>query len=457
MRSTYPINLQVIGVNHDTAPIHVREQLSLAGEHLSYAYKAVSERVMGRPQANCECVILSTCNRFEVYLLLPNEQPEHEPLLMVLSDLFGCNVAHLQKYIYHHNGPSAVRHLLRVTSGIDSLIPGEVQILGQVQRAWQASHTEDAVGPVMSQLFHRAVALGKRVHSETDISRRPASVSYAAVVLARQVLGAQLETRRVLVIGSGEVGEGVARCLHDHGLHATVVAHRQLDRARSVARRYDAEVASWDDLPRQLASADVVITSTSAPHTVLQREHIEEAVSLRSDRPLYLIDLAVPRDIDPSAADLPGVHLHNIDDLHAVVRTTMEERRSALPQIERMVQAEVGEFTRWLTARMAFPTIKTLREQADVVAERELQWALAKMPDLSPRERQVVEAMTARITGKLLHGPIQWLKTQAERTIEPDYGLSALDEKQINNLFFSGATMLDGMGDDERGQENPEA
>ena len=454
MSNTYPVDLQVIGVNHDTAPIEVREQFALSGEHLVRAYKVLGERC-----SSGECVILSTCNRFELYLLRqPGHPQEHERPEALLDLVSGDETyaARMQEYTYLYKGHAAVKHLFRVTSGIDSLVPGEVQILGQVQRAWQAAHTEGAVGPVLSQLVHRAVALGKRVHSETDVSRRPASVSYAAVVLARQVLGAQLKARRVLVIGSGEVGEGVARCLHDNGLHATVVAHRQLDRARNVARRYEAEVASWDDLPSQLASADVVISSTSAPHTVLHREHIQEAISHRPDRTLYLIDLAVPRDIDPSVADLPGVHLHNIDDLQAVVRTTLEERRSALPQIERMVQAEVGEFTRWLTARTAFPTIKTLREQAHSVAERELQWALAKMPDLSPRERQVVEAMAARITGKLLHGPIQWLKTQAESTIEPDYGMSSLDAKQIADLFFSGAGIMSLVEDEHTGQEDPE-
>jgi glutamyl-tRNA reductase len=440
MHRTQPITLQAIGVNHNTAPIDVREQLTLIGERLALAY----ENVKQQPRI-IECVILSTCNRFELYFVAQEDQRQEpeRPAKEALLDLFAEDGAHLRDYAYYHEGPAAVGHLFKVACGIDSLVPGEVQILGQVQRAWQEAHKADAVGPVLSQLFHRGVALGKRVHSETSISRRPASVSYAAVVLAKQILGTQLHAGRVLVIGTGEVGEGVARCLHEHGFHATVVAHLHLERAHSVARRYEAEVAAWDDLPVHLASADVVISSTAAPHTVLQREQIQEAISRRPDRPLYLIDLAVPRDIDPAAAHLPGVYLHNIDDLYAVVHTTLEERRTALPQIEGMVNSEVREFTRWLNARTTFPTIKTLREQADEVTERELQWAMSKLPGLTQRERAVVEAMAARITGKLLHGPIQWLKAQAESSMEPDYGMASLDARQFADLFLSGTDLPD--------------
>src|SRR5688500_491173 len=207
MRSTYPVDIQVIGVNHDTAPIEVREQLALSGERLSRTYVVLRERY-----SSGECVILSTCNRFELYLLRQPGHPQEEERPEALLDLLSGDqtyAVHMQEYTYRYRGHAAVKHLFRVTSGIDSLVPGEVQILGQVQRAWQTAHTEGAVGPILSQLVHRAVALGKRVHSETDVSRRPASVSYAAVVLARQVLGTQLQAegslqgRRVLLVGSG--------------------------------------------------------------------------------------------------------------------------------------------------------------------------------------------------------------------------------------------------------------
>lgn len=418
--------LSVIGVSHETAPIEVREQLSLAGEKLSAALGEARVQVE-------ECVILSTCNRFELYMLLPSHvRPD-----LLLPGIGALGAEQVEPYTYCHQGLAAARHLFRVAAGLDSLVLGEVQILGQVQRAWQAAHTSDAVGPVLSQLFHRAIALGKRVHSETTISRRPASISYAAVVLARHIFGQDMGARHVLVIGTGEVGEGVARCLHEHGLHATVVAHRHIDRARNMARRYQAEVATWDQLTAKLASADVVISSTAAPHTVLHRQHIEEAMQGRPERAMYLIDLAVPRDIDPAAATLPSVHLSNIDDLQAVVNSTMAERQTALPLVEAMVSGEIGEFDRWLRARSSSPGIRQLQEQADEALRRELQWAFAKLPELSPRERQIVEAMAARIKGKLLHQPIQWLKAQALENADLPYSMEDLDVRQMNDLFFA--------------------
>ena len=425
----------VTGINHDTAPLDVRERFALSGDALDEALQKV------RP-LTAEAIIISTCNRLEIYTLLAGaEQPG--PLL---DAIFGDASPELRRYAYTYRTHAAIRHVFRLVSGIDSLVLGEVQILGQVQRAWQAAHKAGAAGPVLSQLFQRAVALGKRVHSETSISKQPASVSYVAVVLARQIFGARLAGRHALVIGTGEVGEGVARCLHYYGVHATVVAHRQIERAQAVARRYHADLASWNDLPHCLASADIVISSTAASHYVVQRQHLDEVIHLRDGRPLYLIDLAVPRDIDPAIAELPGVYLHNVDDLQAVVRTTLGERQSALPEIEAMIEAETARFVEWLASRSTAPTIKELHAQASVVTRRELDWAISKMPDLTDRERQVVEAMAARIVGKLLHGPIQWLKAQAENRPaeeEPDYGMSKLSPREISELFYQSASVED--------------
>jgi glutamyl-tRNA reductase len=423
------------GINHDTAPVAVREQFALSGNDLDRALRIAQSLAV-------EAIILSTCNRLEIYALLPGERPDR-----LLQSVFGDAYPQWRAHSYTHKGDVAASHLFRVVSGIDSLVLGEVQILGQVQRAWQAAHKAGAAGPVLSQLFHRAVALGKRVHSETPISRLPASVSYAAVVLARQILGPQLEGRHVLVIGTGEVGEGVARCLYDNGMHATVVAHRQLERAQDMARRYHADTSSWDELPRALGSSDIVISSTAAPHYILQHQHIADAMFHRGGRPLYLIDLAVPRDIDPSVMELPGVHLHNVDDLQAVVRTTMEERQSALPEIGAMIDIETARFSDWLKSRSTAPTIKEMHEQAGELTRRELDWALAKMPDLTDRERQVVEAMASRLAGKLLHGPIQWLKAQAEAAHlaheEPDYGMNRLTPSEIAELFYRSGSAED--------------
>jgi len=305
--------------------------------------------------------------------------------------------------------------------------------LGQVRRAWQAAHRAQLAGPVLSQLFHRAVALGKRVHSETPLSRLPASVSYAAVALAREIFGRDLASRRVLVIGTGEVGEGVARCLFENGMSATVVAHRRLERAESVARRYHAEMALWEELPARLAETDVVISSTAAPHTIVQKDQVANALAERPERPLHLIDLAVPRDIDPAAGELPNVYLHNIDDLQAVVSSTLEERKAALPAIMSIVQAETVRFDEWLRERAAVPAIRQMRGQADEIRQAEVDWALQKLPNLSERERAIVEAMAARIVGKLLHEPTGLLKAGAH-TGHENYDISP---EQLERMFYS--------------------
>jgi glutamyl-tRNA reductase len=419
--------------------LEVRERYTLSGDALESAVRSVRSRA-------AEAIILSTCNRLEIYALLRGgERPAH-----LLEPVFGEDASVLYEHTYSYGSDDAVRHLFRVVSGINSLVLGEVQILGQVQRAWQAAHRSGAAGPVLSQLFHRAVALGKRAHSETSISRQPASISYAAIVLARRILGPKLDERQVLVIGTGEVGEGVARCLHDYGMRATLIAHRQIERAHDLARRYHADTASWDDLPGCLAAADMVISATSAPHYILQTKQVAEAVQHRGRRPLYLLDLALPRDIDPAVSDLPGVHLHNIDDLQAVVRATLHERESALPEIEGMIEVETTRFSTWLKSRSAAPIIEELHVQADEAIRRELHWAMAKMPDLTARERRVVEAMASRIGGKLLHGPIQWLKAQAENTPvvaeEPDYGMGRLTPEEITSLFYRDAS-VDGTPD----------
>lgn len=391
-----------------------------------------------------ECVVLSTCNRFELYALISPLQTTRS----LLRAAFGDAALDAEPFLHEYRGSHAAEHLFRVAASLDSLILGEVQILGQVQRAWQVAHRTGTVGAVLSQLFHRAVALGKRVHSETLISRQPASVSYAAVVLARQIFGRDLSLRKVLVIGTGEVGEGVARCLYEHGVHATVVAHRHIERAAGVAGKYNAELAGWEELPAQLGLADIVITSTTAPHTILQRRHIAAAMSGRADRPLYLIDLAVPRDIDPAAASLEHVQLHNIDDLQAVVHTGLAERQAALPQIEGLIRGETPAFERWLLERAATPTIRRLHALADESVQHELQWAFAKLPELSAKERQVVEAMAHRLRGKLLHEPVQWLKAQAVSD-QIVYTLERLAPGEIGELFYTAA-------DDEHGEEQRE-
>lgn len=444
------VSLCVIGIRHANIPLDLREACAFSAQQFYDMLEATAVPFD-------ECVVLSTCNRLEVYGMRESTAPPELVAERILAT-FGDAAARLEPYLYMHEEERAVGHLLRVACGLDSAILGEVEILGQVHRAWQMAHDAGVVGPVLSQLFHKAVAIGKRARTETSISRHPASISYAAVVLGRQIFGPQLAERKALVIGSGQVGEGVARCLYEHGVRATIVAHRHGDRARDVARRYHADIVQWDELPRCLARSDLVISSTAAPHYILHQRHVEEAMRGREGQPLYLLDLAVPRDIAPDATAVPGVHLHNLDDLHAVVQSSVEERRSSVPEVEVMVDGEVARFAAWLRARNAAPLIGEAQAQAQAIKHRELEWALAKLPDLDERERRVVEALASRLVGKMLHGPIQWLKAQAESGVasEPDYSSKALADRlnapAMAKLFYRDvgeSEAVDGVADQE--------
>ncbi|HEX6507985.1 MAG TPA: glutamyl-tRNA reductase [Chloroflexota bacterium] len=417
------LSLCVTGIRHANIPLDLREACAFSAQQ-SYDMLAATDVPLD------EYVVLSTCNRLEVYGMRESTAPLELVAERILA-MFGDAAARLEPYLYIHKEERAVGHLLRVACGLDSAILGEVEILGQVQRAWQMAHQAGVAGPVLSQLFQKGVALGKRVRTETSISRHPASISYAAVVLARQIFGPQLAERKALVIGSGQVGEGVAGCLYEHGVRATIVAHRHVNRTRDVARRYHADIVQWDELPRCLAQSDLVISSTAAPHSILHQRHVVEAMRGREGQPLYLLDLAVPRDVAPDATEVPGVHLHNLDDLHAVVQSSVEERRSSVPEVEAMVDGEVARFGAWLRARNAAPLIGEAQAQAQVIKQQELGWAYAKLSDLDERERRVVETLASRLVGKMLHGPIQWLKAQAESGVasEPDYSSKALADR----------------------------
>lgn len=431
------VSLCVVGLSYASLPLDLREQCALSAQQTSQLLQAA-----GVPLE--EYVVLSTCNRLEIY----GTREAAVPLELIAERVvatFGGSAARLEPYLSLYEDERAISHLFHVVCGLDSAILGEVQILGQVQRAWQMAHQAGIVGPVLSHLFQTAVALGKRVHTETSISRHPASISYAVVVLARQTFGPRLAERNVLVIGSGQVGEGVVRCLYEHGVHATVVAHRHIERAQAVAWRYHADTAPWGELPQRLADSDIVISSTAAPHFILQQRQMEVAMRGRAGRPLYLLDLAVPRDIAPDAADVPGVHLHTLDELQAVVRSSVEERRSVVPEVEAMVDGEVARFVAWLRARSTAPLIGEAQAQAHAIKRQELEWAFAKLSDLDEHERRVVEALASRLVGKMLHGPIQSLKAQAESggASELDYSLEALagrlTDPALAQLFYRGA------------------
>ncbi len=404
------MSLVCVGVNHHTAPVEVREKLA-------FADPGEASAALSRVSGVAEAVVVSTCNRAEIYAFLEDaclgDGPDAQAVIAgfvaayhdLPAGLFG-------DYIYVHYELEAARHLLTVGAGLDSMVLGETQILGQVKDCYLAAKEKGATGKVLSELFERALRTGKRGHSETAISQNAVSVGYAAVELARKVFHS-LEGRQTLIIGAGKMSELVAKHLESGGLRQVVVANRTFERAEEMAARFGGRPVPFDAVTTELARADVVISSTSAPGFVLTPEMIRAAMRQRRNRPLFLIDIAVPRDIDPSCGHVENVFLYDIDDLQAVVEANLEDRRREAKKVERIIDEEVRSFGAWLTSLDAVPLIRLLRAKAETIRRAELEKALARLPGLTEKERGVVEAMSSLIINKLLNDPTLKLKELA--------------------------------------------
>ena len=396
------MQLSVIGLNHHTAPLEVRERAALGPTGVREALGRL------RP-APREAVLLSTCNRTELYLVKQNSMDAVACFRAAFPDPAFENGNHL----FTSEGEGVVRHLFRVACGVDSLVFGEAEIMGQVRRALELARDSAAVGTLTSRLFETALAVGKRVRHQTDIGKLPASASSAAVALAQQALGRDLSHRTVLIIGAGEVGQAVARALIERGAGKLMVANHRAAGAFNLASRYSGIAVPWPIPTSTLALADIIISSTSAPEPVLRDGDVREAMTLRDGAPLHLIDLAVPRDIDPEVARLRDVHLHNLDDIEEVVSSSIARRRRTQPPAEKIIAEETARFGRWHRERAAVSTIRELRTQTESIRSAEMRWALGKLSGLSERERAVVDMMTSRLVNKLLHVPTTSLRRSA--------------------------------------------
>ena len=391
------MRLLLVGTSHRLAPLEVRERVALDPEG-----EAALARRLGE---SGEAVCLSTCNRTELYLAADDTGAAGERATEALADLGGVPRAELEPYLYRLEQEAAAAHLFRVAAGLDSLVPGEGEIQGQVRSAYERG----AVGPLLDRLFRQALHTGKRVRTETAIGESPASVASAAAALAAQVFG-DLAGRRIVVIGAGKVGELAARNLVGRGAELSFVANRSLDRASSLAERFGGAPLSLDAIDRELAEADIVVSSTSARDAILAREQVERALRARKGRPLLLVDLAVPRDVDPAVRDLGGCFLYDIDDLQSVVEETLTGRRGEAIRAEAIVAAEGERFRAWLASLDSVPAIASLRDRAEAIRRRELAKMSPRLAGLSERERHAVESLTNQIVNKLLHQPIMRLK-----------------------------------------------
>jgi len=397
-------SLSLVGLSHHVAPVELRERVSL-----DLAAAAELARSLG------DAVCLSTCNRTELYLAGGDVDRAAEALAEMAGDP-------LDGVLYRLHDDAAALHLFRVAAGLDSLVPGEAEILGQVRDAYESVQT----GPLLGRVFRQALAVGKRVRSETSIGESPASVSSAAAALAVQVFG-DLDGRRVLLIGAGRIGELTAASLVSRGAEIAFVANRSVDAARSLARRFGGAEVALDDLPTALAEADVVVSATAAADVVL---HAGD-VPVRRRRPLFFIDIAVPRDLDPAIQELDGCFLYDIDDLEAVVAETLAGRRVEAARAEHLVAEEAERFHTWRASLEVVPAITSLRAHAERIREREL----AKVEGrVSERERRTLESVTQQILNKLLHLPTVRMKEAAAGADGASYAdvvrhLFGLDEK----------------------------
>jgi glutamyl-tRNA reductase len=387
------VKLTLAGVSHHRAPIELRERVALDLD----ACRALAARVGG------EAVVLSTCNRTELYVA--RDEHAEEEAVATLAELAGDHAGDLSTALYRLRDDGAALHLFRVAGGLDSLVPGEGEILGQVRAAFEAG----SAGPFLDRLFRQALHAGRRVRLETAIGESPASVPSAAAALAQQVFG-DLGGRRVLLLGAGKISSSAARNLRSRGAEIAVVANRTLAHGEELARQLGARARSLDVLPAELGQADVVVSATSAAGHVLTRDDVAAVLRARRGRPLLLVDLAVPRDLDPAINELDGCFLYDVDDLEAVVEDTLSGRRGEAARAERLVAAEADRFRDWQASLDVVPTIASLRALAEEIRDRELAKAGGR---LSEQERRHVESVTSQIVAKLLHLPTIRMKEAA--------------------------------------------
>jgi glutamyl-tRNA reductase len=399
--------LLAIGISHKTAPVALRERLAVPEGRAS---GLVSELVSH--EAIHEAVVLSTCNRTELHLVGADPVEAESLALALLAREADMRPTELLGRIYSLRDTEAVRHLFAVAAGLDSMIVGEAEVQGQVKRAYELALVEGATGPLSNRLFRDALGAGKRVRTETGIGRSRVSVSSVAVDLARAVLG-ELDTRRVVVVGAGENAELTARALHERGVKTVFVANRRHDRAIGLAQRFGGEAIRFDDLPRELAGADIVVSSTSSPHQIVGREELGLVTEERRGRPLLLIDIAVPRDVDPTVRDLPGITLYDMDDLQREVARNVDAREAEVARARSVIDEEVERFEAWLSSLEVVPTISALRERGDSVVEQVLRENESRWESLSPADRERVEVMARAIVSRLLHEPTLRLKGTA--------------------------------------------
>jgi glutamyl-tRNA reductase len=401
------MNFQIIGINHNSAPVEVRERLALPESRMPDACK----RLLQHPGIE-EAMILSTCNRVEVLAKTTNG---HADLRGFLGEYFHVEAADFDKHLYEYRAQDAVRHVFRVTSSLDSMVVGEPQILGQVKEAYAVARAVGSVHSQLDSLLTRAFAVAKRVRTETAVGSSAVSVASVAVELAKKVFGS-LQGRTVYLVGAGKMTELAARHLVAHGAGAIFVANRTYDRAILLAQKFNGQAIAFERLYETCDRADIVITSTGAPHAIFRREHGEAFLKRRRNRPMFFIDIAVPRDVDAGMNKLDGIFVYDIDDLQQAVSTHVADRKKEAERAEAIVLEEVQRFQARVQTLEVVPTIVSLQDHLETIRQAEIDRVRGRLGQLSPEQELAVDALTKGIINKIMHTPISTLKTAARES-----------------------------------------
>ena len=404
------VNLILVGVNHKTTPVEIREKLAFTKGKIEESV----DRLFNFPDI-IEHTILSTCNRVEIYARANCQDSAIKAIKQFICDFHEVSPVELEDHFYSYRNEEAVEHLFRVSSSLDSMILGEAQILGQVKDAYSLAKDLRSTGLVLNQLFEKAFSIAKKVREETGIAERSVSISSAAVELAQKIFD-DLENRTVMLVGTGEMAELAAKHLISYGVKTVYVTSRTYDRAVNLARTLNGSALDFEAFKNELHRADIVITSTSAPNFIIKKEMVEKAIHERKNKPIFFIDIAVPRDIEPHVNDLENIYLYDIDDLQVVVSANMKEREKEAENAMNFISQEVTKFNNWVGTLDAVPTIVEIRKKAENIRMQEIEKTLKKISHLSEDDKKLLRQMSSSMVNKILHKPTIKLKqkTQSE-------------------------------------------
>ena len=402
------MHLFLLGASHHNAPVDLRERVDFSRRGIPEALKGLESL-----EEISECVVLSTCNRSEIYAVCGATDTAQEALAAFMSSFHDVPEPELSPHLYKRTNQDAARHLFRVVSGLDSLVVGEPQIAGQVKEAFQIASERGFTGASLNRLFHCSFGVGKRVRTETGLGEGAVSVSYAAISLARKIFG-DLSQLKALIVGAGEMAELTTTHLHSQSVGQISIANRTPARAATLAAKVHGKAVPWETITEELASTDIVVTATGSSKRLLTHEHVAKAMKPRRNRPLFIIDIGVPRDVEPTAGEVEQVFLYNIDDLQTIVRDNLARRQSQIDRAELMVREEVDAFMAWLRSRGAIPTVMALRHRFEQTRQNELKRLAPKLAGLSPDAKSRVEEITRLLVEKLLSTPTEQLKAASD-------------------------------------------